>query len=115
MLLDATGIRVDVALVKTVNTVLYLAYKYNSILKWLAACCLIGVVLDKFIGRDHGGSTNNSIATRFLMIRKLRSTRGFLLKTNVPCLVYRPFYKVKGAVFCGLSRFAPYNTNLATR
>ena len=27
----------------------------------------------------------------------------------------RPFYKVKGAVFCGSSQFAPHNTDVATR
>ena len=71
----------------------YSAYKHNSTLKWLAACCPIGAVPDKFIGRGHGGSMSDSIAINISkmlhiapMFWKLRSTRIFLLKTKVPCL-----------------------------
>ena len=49
MLLDATEIYAEVASMKTVNCVLYSAYKHNSTLKWLVGCDPIGTVWDESI------------------------------------------------------------------
>jgi hypothetical protein len=42
MLLDATEIFAEVASMKTVNAILYLAYKHSSTIKWLVGCDPIG-------------------------------------------------------------------------
>ncbi|KAL7549609.1 hypothetical protein ACHAWF_013483 [Thalassiosira exigua] len=64
LLLDATEIYTDVASMKTVNAILYSAYKHNSTLKWLAACCPIGSFSKDSIGQAHGGSISDPFATR---------------------------------------------------
>ena len=51
LLLDATELRAQVASMKTVNAILYSAYKHNSTMKLLAACNPIGCVADAFIGK----------------------------------------------------------------
>ena len=53
MLLDATKIGAEVASMKTVNAVLYSAYKHGSTYKWLAACDLIGPVVNRMVGTGH--------------------------------------------------------------
>ena len=55
MLLDATEIGAEVASMKTVDAVLYSAYKHGSTLKWLAACDPIGAGADPMVGTGHRG------------------------------------------------------------
>ena len=64
MLLDATEIGAEVASMKTVNAVLYSAYKHGSTLKWLAACDPIGAVADPMVSNGHGGSISDPIQTQ---------------------------------------------------
>ena len=63
ILLDATEIGMEVPSMKTVNGIMYSAYKHGSTLKWLASCDTIGCVADSMIGVGHGGSISNPVAT----------------------------------------------------
>ena len=63
MLLDATEIGAMVSSMKTVNAVLYSAYKHGSTVKWLAACDPIGAVANPMVGSGHGGSISDPVAT----------------------------------------------------
>ena len=65
---------------KTVNAILYSTYKHDLTMKWLAACCPIGAVADKFIGSGHGGSISDPIATN---VSKMLNTVPYGLKVEV--------------------------------
>ena len=55
VLLDAIKNDANVPLMKTVNTVLYLAYKHGSTIKWLAAYDLLGAVANPTVESDTVG------------------------------------------------------------
>ena len=54
MLLDATELCAEVALMKNVNAILYSAYKHSSTMKLLAVCDLVGAMANGMIGAGHG-------------------------------------------------------------
>ncbi|EJK68248.1 hypothetical protein THAOC_10592 [Thalassiosira oceanica] len=63
MMLDATEITAQVASMKTVNSILYSAYKHNSTLKWLVGCDAIGTVWNESITDANGGAISDPIQT----------------------------------------------------
>ena len=63
MMLDATEITAQVASMKTVNSILYSAYKHNSTLKWLVGCDPIGTVWNESITDANGGAISDPIQT----------------------------------------------------
>jgi len=63
MLLDATEVYADVASMKTVNSILYSAYKHHSTLKGLAGCDPIGIVWDESISALYPGSISDVVFT----------------------------------------------------
>lgn len=63
MLLDATEAFADIASMKTVNAILYSAYKHNSTVKWLVGCDPIGTVWNESISDGYPGSISDPIAT----------------------------------------------------
>lgn len=63
LLLDATESYADVASMKTVNAILYSAYKHNSTLKWLVGCDAIGTVWNDSITDGYPGSISDPVQT----------------------------------------------------
>ena len=63
MLLDATEIFAEVASMKTVNAILYSAYKHHSTIKWLIGCDPIGTVWDQSISDGYPGAISDPIQT----------------------------------------------------
>ena len=63
LLLDATEIMAEVASMKTVNAILYSAYKHNPTIKWLDGCCPIVSMWPDAIGIGRGGSISEPVAT----------------------------------------------------
>ena len=63
MLLDATETYAEVASMKTVNSILYSAYKHNSTLKWLVGCDPIGITWAGSISDGYPGSISDPVAT----------------------------------------------------
>ena len=89
MLLDATKIGAMVSSMKTVNAVLYSAYKHGSTVKWLAACDPIGAVANPMVGSGHGGSISDPVATsvsEMLAIvphgMSIKVDKGFLIENE---------------------------------
>ena len=89
MLLDATEVAAEVAAMKTVNAMLYSAYKHGSTFKWLAACDPIGAIADQMVGTDHGGSISDPIATAISGVldivlhgMSVAVDKGFLIKNE---------------------------------
>ena len=92
-LLDATEIGVEVASMKTVNAILYSAYKHGSTMKWLAACCPIGSIADPMLGSGHGGSISDPVATSVSTILEslpfgmaVEVDKGFLIENGCALL-----------------------------
>ena len=92
-LLDATEIGVEVASMKTVNAIMYSAYKHGSTMKWLAACDPIGAVADPMIGAGHGGSISDPVATAVSTILEsvpfgmaVEVDKGFLIENECALL-----------------------------
>jgi hypothetical protein len=63
MLLDATEIFAQVASMKSVNAILYSAYKHHSTIKWLIGCDPIGTVWDDSISDGYPGAISDPIQT----------------------------------------------------
>lgn len=63
MLLDATEIFAEVASMKSVNAILYSAYKHHSTLKWLVGCDPIGTVWNDSISEGYPGAISDPIQT----------------------------------------------------
>ncbi|EJK69405.1 hypothetical protein THAOC_09343 [Thalassiosira oceanica] len=63
MLLDATECFAEIASMKTVNAILYSAYKHNSTMKWLVGCDPIGTVWDDSITDGYPGSISDPVET----------------------------------------------------
>ena len=63
MLLDAKEGFADTASMKTVNAILYSAYKHHSTMKWLVRCDPIGTVWNDSISDGHGGSISDPMFT----------------------------------------------------
>ena len=108
LILDATEIVAEVASMKTVNAILYSAYKHNSTLKWLAACDPIGVMHKDSIGKAHGGSISDPFATLVAKIlpnlpfgTSAEVDKGFLIE-NLCALIgincVRPMKRLDGQI-----------------
>ena len=89
ILLDATEMSVEVPSMKTVNGIMYSAYKHESTMKWLAACDTIGAVADPMIGVGHGGSISDPVATAVATILEsvpfgmaVEVDKGFLIENQ---------------------------------
>ena len=105
-LLNATEIGAEVASMKTVNAILYSAYKHGSTMKWLAGCCPIGCMADTMIGTGHGGSISDPIATAVSAILKcipfgmaVEVDKGFLIENECALLgisCVRPMNMIDG-------------------
>ncbi|KAL7552028.1 hypothetical protein ACHAWF_017126 [Thalassiosira exigua] len=105
LMLDATKIYTDVASMKTVNAILYSAYKHNSTLKWLAGCCPIGSFHKDSIGDAHGGSISDPFATRVSKILEsipfgmaVEVDKGFMIENDCALLgiiCIRPMKKLE--------------------
>jgi hypothetical protein len=63
MLLDAIEIFAEVASMKSVNAILYSAYKHHSTLKWLVGCDPIGTVWNDSISEGYPGAISDPIQT----------------------------------------------------
>lgn len=63
MLLDATEGFAETASMKSINAILYSAYKGHSTMKWLVGCDPIGTVWNKSISDGHGGSISDPVFT----------------------------------------------------
>jgi hypothetical protein len=63
MLLDATKGYAQVSSMKTVNAILYSAYKHHSTMKWLVGCDPIGAVWNSAISDGFGGSISDPMLT----------------------------------------------------
>mmetsp|Transcript_19629 Transcript_19629/g.33477 ORF Transcript_19629/g.33477 Transcript_19629/m.33477 type:complete len:201 (-) Transcript_19629:44-646(-) len=61
MLLDATEIFAEAASMKSVNAILYSAYKHHSTLKWLFGCDPIGTVWDDSISDGYPGAVSDPV------------------------------------------------------
>lgn len=93
MLLDATEIFAEIVLMKTVNAILYSAYKHMSTMKWLAGCDPIGYMWADSIGIGHGGSISDPVATAVSRILEcipfgmaVKVDKGFLIKNDCALL-----------------------------
>ena len=63
MLLDATELFAEIASMKSVNSILFSAYKHNSTLKWLVVCDPIGTTWDASITAGYPGSISDHVQT----------------------------------------------------
>ncbi|KAL3777636.1 hypothetical protein ACHAWO_012525 [Cyclotella atomus] len=93
MLLDATESYAEMAGMKTVNSILYSAYKHNPTIKWLVGCDPIGIVWNDSISDGYPGSISDPIATWVSDILKqvpfacaVEVDKGFLIE-NVCALL----------------------------
>ena len=89
MMLDATEIFADTASMKSVNSILYSAYKHHSTLKWLVACDPIGTTWDDSITEGYPGSISDPIQTFITEILKqvpfgwsVEVDKGFLIEND---------------------------------
>ena len=62
-MLDAADLYTDDASMKTVNTILYLAYKHSSTLKFLVSCDPIGGLNKEGTSDAVGGSISDPVET----------------------------------------------------
>jgi hypothetical protein len=92
-LLDATELGAEVGSMKTVNAILYSAYKHGSTMKWLAACDPIGYMAGDIIGAGHGGSISDPVATAVSDVLKcvpfgmaVEVDKGFLIENECALL-----------------------------
>ena len=92
-LLDATESYAEMAGMKTVNSILYSAYKHNPTIKWLVGCDPIGIVWNDSISDGYPGSISDPIATWVSDILKqvpfacaVEVDKGFLIE-NVCALL----------------------------
>ena len=93
MLLDATEEHAETASMKTINSVLYSAYKHHSTLKWLVGCDPIGTVWDESISDGYPGSISDPVATAVSKILEqvpygfaVEVDKGFLIENDCALL-----------------------------
>ena len=106
MLLDATEIYAQVASMKTVNAILYSAYKHNSTVKWLVGCDPIGTVWDKSISEGYPGCISDPVQTAVTGILNhlpfgsmVEVDKGFIIENHAILLgikVKRPMKLLEG-------------------
>lgn len=108
MLLDATEIFADVASMKSVNAILYSAYKHHSTLKWLVGCDPIGTVWDESISDAYPGAISDPIQTIVTKILEqipfgcaVEVDKGFLIENDCVTLgihCIRPMKMLQGQI-----------------
>jgi hypothetical protein len=93
MLLDATEAFADTASMKTVNSILYSAYKHHSTMKWLVGADPIGTVWNDSISDGHGGSVSDPVFTQITKFLKqvpfgaaVEVDKGFLIENMCAAL-----------------------------
>ena len=93
MLLDATEGKAEIASMKTVNSVLFSAYKHNSTMKWLVGCDPIGVTWDESISEGYPGSISDPVQTAATAILEqipfgcaTEVDKGFLIENHCALL-----------------------------
>ena len=93
MLLDATEGFAEIASMKTVNSVLYSAYKHSSTLKWLVGCDAIGTTWDESISEAYPGAISDGVATAVTAILEqvpygsaVEVDKGFLIENECALL-----------------------------
>ena len=93
MLLDATEIYTQVASMKTVNAILYSAYKHNSTTKWLVGCDPIGTVWYDSISEGYPGCISDPVQTAVTNILEqmpygsmVEVDKGFLIENHAMSL-----------------------------
>ena len=93
MLLDATEIFAEAASMKSVNAILYSAYKHHSTLKWLVGCDPIGTVWDDSISDGYPGAVSDPIQTTVTKILEqipfgcaVEVDKGFLIENDCALL-----------------------------
>ena len=106
MLLDATEVYADVASMKTVNSILYSAYKHHSTLKGLAGCDPIGIVWDESISALYPGSISDVVFTSVSKVLDqipfgcaVEVDKGFLIENDcalIGVVCIRPMKLMKG-------------------
>ena len=106
MLVDATEIFAEVASMKSVNAILYSAYKHHSTLKWLVGCDPIGTVWDDSISDGYPGAVSDPILTTVTKILEqipfgcaIEVDKGFLIENDCALLgihCIRPMKMLQG-------------------
>ena len=93
MLLDATEAYADIASMKSVNVILYSAYKGHSTLKWLVGCDPIGTVWNESISAGYPGSVSDIVCTAVTNILDqipygcaVEVDKGFLIENDCALL-----------------------------
>ncbi len=93
MLLDATEIFAVTASMKSVNSILYSAYKHHSTLKWLVGCDPIGTTWDDSITEGYPGSISDPMRTFITEILEqipfgcaVEVDKGFLIENDCAML-----------------------------
>jgi len=93
MLLDATEAYADIASMKSVNAILYSAYKGHSTLKWLVGCDPIGTVWNESISAGYPGSVSDIVCTAVTNILDqipfgcaVEVDKGFLIENDCALL-----------------------------
>lgn len=93
MLLDATESFAEIASMKTVNAILYSAYKHNSTMKWLVGCDPIGTVWNESITDGFPGSISDPMCTAVTEILHqipfgcaVEVDKGFLIENDCALL-----------------------------
>lgn len=93
MLLDATEGYAEVASMKTVNAILYSAYKHNSTIKWLVGSDPIGTTWDESITEGYPGSISDNMQTTVTSILEqipfgcaVEVDKGFLIENDCALL-----------------------------
>lgn len=93
MMLDATEGFAEVASMKTVNAILYSAYKHSSTLKWLVGSDPIGAVWNDSISEGYPGSISDPVATAVSAILEqtpygfaVEVDKGFLIENDCALL-----------------------------
>ncbi|KAL7537784.1 hypothetical protein ACHAXR_008075 [Thalassiosira sp. AJA248-18] len=93
ILLDATECFADVASMKTVNAILYSAYKHKSTLKWLVGCDPIGATWKESITEGYPGSISDPVCTAVTKILDhipfgcaVEVDKGFLIENECALL-----------------------------
>jgi hypothetical protein len=93
MLLDATEIFAEIASMKTVNAILYSAYKHNSTIKWLVGCDTIGTTWNDSITDGYPGAISDVAQTAVTAILEqipfgcaVEVDKGFLIENECAML-----------------------------
>ena len=105
MMLDATEIGAEVSSMKSVNSILYSAYKHSSTLKWLVGCDPIGTTWDGSITDAYPGCISDPVQTAVTKILDqipfgyaVEVDKGFLIKNDcalIGVITIRPMKLLK--------------------